>query len=305
MPAAAQSLALRHAKHDTPGQQIRMGESVHVDVDLALVNVTVTDPHNRPVTGLEPDNFRIFEDNVEQEVVNFSSEDVPVSIGVIFDLSGSMANKLSCAKEAAAQFLKTANPQDEGFLVGFGTHAELFSPFTDSVEELRNRLPMVRAGGSTALLDGIYLGISEMRSARNAKHALLIISDGGENHSRYSEDDLKRLLRESDTQVYAIGVFGPSAYHRRTLTELNGPLLLAELTELTGGRALAVRNPNELSEIAKKIGTELHNQYILGYRPSSKTRDARWRKITVKLRPSNGLPHLSVHAKRGYYARVL
>jgi Ca-activated chloride channel family protein len=272
---------------------------------LALVNVSVTDAHDRPVTFLEHDSFRIFEDNIEQEVVNFSSEDVPVSIGVIFDLSGSMANNLSYAKEAAVQFFKTANSQDEGFLIGFGEHAELFSPFTSNVEELQNRLLMVRAGGSTALLDGIYLGISEMRSARNAKHALLIISDGGENHSRYSEHDLKRLLREADTQVYAIGIFEPSAYHRRTLTELNGPLLLAELTELTGGRAFTVRNPNELSGIATKIGTELHSQYILGYHPSNKTRDARWRKVTVKLRSSNGLPHLSVRAKRGYYAPVL
>jgi len=303
--AWAQSRVLRHGKHDTPGQPVRPGESVHVDVNLAIVNVTVTDPHNRPITGLEPDNFRIFEDNIEQEVVNFSSEDVPVSVGIIFDLSGSMANKLNCAKEAAAQFFKTANSQDEGFLIGFGTHAELFSPFTNNIEELQNRLVLAPAGGSTALLDGIYLGISEMRSARNAKHAVLIISDGGENHSRYSEDDLKRLLREADTQVYAIGIFEPSAYHRRTLTELNGPLLLAELTELTGGRAFTVRNPNELSQIATKIGTELHTQYILGYHPSNKTRDARWRKITIKLRSPNGLSHLSVHAKRGYYAPVL
>ena|SRR6267378_223001 len=303
--AWAQSRVLRHEEHDTPGQTVRLGESVHLDVNLALVNVTVTDPHDRPITGLEPGNFRVFEDNIEQEVVNFSSEDVPVSIGVIFDLSGSMANKLSWAKEAAAQFLKTANLQDEGFLVGFGTYAELFSPFTNNIEELQNRLLMAPAGGSTALLDGIYLGISEMRSARNAKHALLIISDGGDNHSRYSERDLKRLLREADTQVYAIGIFEPSSYHHRTLTELNGPLLLAELTELTGGRVFTVRNPNELSQIATKIGTELHSQYILGYEPSNKTRDAHWRKITIKLGSPNGLPHLSVHAKRGYYAPAL
>ncbi len=303
--AWAQSQALRHEKDDTPGQRIRLGESVHVDVDLALVHVTVTDPHGHPITGLEPDNFRIFEDNIEQEVVNFSSEDVPVSLGVIFDLSGSMAKNLRYAKEAAAHFFKTANSQDEGFLIGFGTHAELFSPFTSNIEDLQNRLAMTPAGGSTALLDGVYLGISEMRSARNAKHAILIISDGGENHSRYSEDDLKRLLREADTQLYAIGIFESSAYRHRTLTELNGPLLLTELTELTGGRAFTVRNPNELSQIATKIGTELHGQYILGYHPSNKMHDARWRKITVKLRSPDGLPRLSVHAKRGYYAPAL
>jgi len=270
---------------------------------LALVNVSVTDAHDRPVTFLERDSFRIFEDNIEQEVVNFSSEDVPVSIGVIFDLSGSMAKNLSYAKEAAVQFFKTANSQDEGFLIGFGTHAELFSPFTSNIEELQNRLAMAPAGGSTALLDGLYLGISEMRDARNAKRALLIISDGGDNHSRYSEDDIKRLVREADIQLYAIGIF-ESGYHRRTLTELNGPLLLTELTELTGGRVFTVRNPKELSEIATKIGTELHSQYILGYQPSNKTRDARWRKIAVKVRSRNDLQHLSVHAKRGYYAHT-
>jgi Ca-activated chloride channel family protein len=255
------------------------------------------------VTFLERDSFRIFEDNIEQEVVNFSSEDVPVSIGVIFDLSGSMANKFSYAKKAAVQFFKTANPDDEGFLIGFSGHADLLSPFTNNIEELQNRLLTVSPSGSTALLDGLYLGISEMRDARNAKRALLIISDGGDNHSRYSEDDIKRLVREADIQLYAIGIF-ESGYHRRTLTELNGPLLLSELTELTGGRVFTVRNPNELSEIATKIGTELHSQFILGYQPSNKTRDARWRKITVKVRSRNGLQHLRVHAKKGYYAHT-
>ncbi len=301
--ASAQSPVLDDRRHDTPGRQFRPGGSVHVDVDLALVNVSVTDAHDRPVTFLERDSFRIFEDNIEQEVVNFSSEDVPVSIGVIFDLSGSMAKNLSYAKEAAVQFFKTANSQDEGFLVGFGTRAELFSPFTSNIEELQNRLAMTPAGGSTALFDGLYLGISEMKDARNAKRALLIISDGGDNHSRYSEDDIKRLVREADIQIYAIGIF-ESAYHRPTLTELNGPLLLNELTQLTGGRVFTVRNPKELSEIATKIGTELHSQYILGYQPSNKTRDARWRKIAVKVRSRNDLQHLSVHAKKGYFAHT-
>jgi Ca-activated chloride channel homolog len=299
--ACAQSPLVSDRKHDTPGQKIGPGGSVHVDVDLALVNVSVTDTHDRPVRSLEPKSFRIFEDNIEQEVVNFSSEDVPLSVGVIFDLSGSMANKFSYAKEAAVQFFKTANPDDEGFLIGFSGHADLLSSFTNNIEELQNRLLTLSPGGSTALLDGLYLGIAEMRNARNAKRALLIISDGGDNHSRYSEEDIKRLVKEADMQIYAIGIF-ESAYHRRTLTESNGPLLLAELTELTGGRAFTVRNPNELSEIATKIGAELHSQYILGYEPSNKTRDARWRKITVKMSPPNGLQHLSIHAKKGYYA---
>jgi Ca-activated chloride channel family protein len=305
VPAFAQSLVSGDVKHDSPGREIKRGESVHVDVDLALINVTVTDPHNRPIIGLEPDNFRIFEDNIEQEVVNFSSEDVPVSIGVIFDVSGSMANKLGGAKEAAVQFFNTINSQDEVFLIGLGAHAELLNPFTNNVAELQNRLLTIPARGSTALLDGIYMGISEMRNARNGKRAILIISDGGDNHSRYSEGDLKRLEREADTQLYAIGIFDPSGYHRRTLEEFNGPLLLSELTDMTGGRAFTVRNSNEASEIAAKIGTELHSQYILGYRPNNKAHDARWRKITIKVRPPNGLPRLNVHAKKGYYAPTL
>ena len=303
--AVAQSIVPDNLKHDTPGQVIKQGQSFHIDVELALVNVTVTDPYNRLVTGLEPGNFRIFENNVEQEIQYFSSDDVPVSIGVIFDLSGSMANKVGKAKEAALQFFKTANPQDEFFLVSFNERAELMSTFTNSVEDLQNHLLTSSAKGSTALLDAIYLGLSEMRTARNAKRALLIISDGGDNHSRYRENDIKRLVREADTQLYAVGVFDPLEYRSRTPEELNGPSLLSEVTELTGGRAFDVENVNELPDIATKIGAELRNQYILGYRPSNKSHDARWRKIKIKLRAPKGLPPLSVYAKTGYYAPSL
>jgi len=303
--AVAQALDPDDVKHDTPGQVIKQGQSVHIDVDLALVNVTVTDPYNRLVTGLEPDNFRVFENNVEQEIQYFSSEDVPISIGVIFDLSGSMANKVGKAKEAAWQFFKTANPQDEFFLVSFNDRAEVVSTFTSSVEDLQSRILSASAKGRTALLDGIYLGLNEMRTARNAKRALLIISDGGDNNSRYSERDIKRLVREADTQLYSIGIFDPFEYRSRTTEELNGPSLLTEVTELTGGRAFTVENVNALPDIATKIGSELRNQYILGYRPSHKSHDARWRKIKVKMRAPKGLPPLSIYAKTGYYAPSL
>ena len=303
--AAAQSIVRDEVKHDTPGQIIKYGQSLRVDVDLALVNVTVTDPNDRLVTGLEPDNFRIFENNVEQEIQYFSSEDVPISIGVIFDLSGSMRNKVAKSKEAVFQFLKTANPQDEFFLVGFNERAELVSSFTNSVEDLQSRILLASAKGSTALLDAIYLGLTEMKKARNGKRALLIISDGGDNHSRYNQNDIKRLVREADTQLYSVGIFDPLSYRARTPEELNGPSLLSEVTELTGGRAFDVENVTDLPDIAAKIGAELRNQYILGYRPSNKSHDARWRKIKVKLRAPKGLPPLSVYAKTGYYAPSL
>ena len=289
-------------KKDTSGFVVRPLTGLHMDVDLALINVTVTDPYNRLVTGLDPDNFRVYEDNIEQEVVTFSSEDVPISIGVIFDFSGSMANKIGKAREAALQFFKTANPQDEFFLVSFNERAELTSAFTNSIEDIQSRMMMTAPKGRTALLDAIYLGLSQMRGAKNGKRALLILSDGGDNHSRYNESDIKRLVKEADTQLYAIGIFDPLGYRNRTPEELNGPSLLGEVTELTGGRVFAVENLNELPDIASKIGMELRNQYVLGYRPSNKTHDARWRKIKIKLRAPKGLPPLNVYSKTGYYA---
>jgi Ca-activated chloride channel homolog len=287
---------------NTAGLRIKPAAGLHLDVDMALVNVTVTDPYNRLVTGLDPDNFRVFEDNVEQEVVTFSSEDVPISIGVIFDFSGSMANKIGKAREAAIEFFKTANPQDEFFLVSFNERAELTSAFTNSIEDLQSRMMLTAPKGRTALLDAIYLGLSQMRGARNGKRALLILSDGGDNHSRYNESDIKRLVKEADTQLYAIGIFDPLGYRNRTPEELNGPSLLSEVTEMTGGRVFAVENLNDLPDIASKIGMELRNQYVLGYRPSNKAHDARWRKIKIKLRAPKGLPPLNVYSKTGYYA---
>ena len=298
----APPVKLVDAKHDTPPVKIVPGKVIRSDVDLALVNVTVTDPFNRLVTGLDQDNFRVFEDNTEQEIVTFSSEDVPISIGVIFDFSGSMANKVDKAREAALEFFKTANPQDEFFLVSFNERAELTSAFTNSVEDLQSRMMLTAPKGRTALLDAIYLGLSQMRGAHNAKRALLILSDGGDNHSRYNENDIKRLVKEADTQLYAIGLYDPLGYRNRTTEELNGPSLLADITELTGGRVFAVEHLNDLPDVASKIGMELRNQYVLGYKPSNHAHDARWRKIKVKLRAPKGLPPLTAYSKTGYYA---
>jgi Ca-activated chloride channel family protein len=289
-------------RKDSAGRPIKPGRLIQLDVDLALLNVTVTDPYNRLVTGLEPDNFRVYEDNIEQEVVTFSAEDVPISIGVIFDFSGSMSNKVGKAREAAVQFFKTANPQDEFFLVSFNERAELSSSFTNSVEDLQSRMMLTAPRGRTALLDALYLGLSQMRGAHNAKRALLILSDGGDNHSRYNESDIKRLVKEADTQLYAIGIFDPIGSRNRSPEELNGPSLLSEVTEMTGGRVFNVEKLEELPDIASKIGMELRNQYVLGYRPSNKAHDARWRKVKIKLRAPKGLPPLSVYSKTGYYA---
>ena len=302
MSVWAQSGAPLTARNSSLSQDIDPSQSIHVDVDLTLVNVSVTDPYDRSVTGLEKDNFRVFEDNIEQEVLNLSSEDVPISMGIILDLSGSMADKVGRAKESAFEFLKTANPLDEAFLVTFSDRAELLAPFTSSVEGLTARLLSASARGRTALLDATYLGLNEMRKARNSKRALLIISDGGDNNSRYNENDIKRLVREADTQIYSIGIFDPIEYRSRTEEELYGPTLLSEITDLTGGRAFNVGNPNELPDIVTKIGVELRNQYTLAYHSSNRTHDGGWRKIKIKLRAPKGLPPLTVYAKKGYRA---
>lgn len=300
--ASAQSPGQANKAPAAPDKTRPGDKRIRVDVDLVLVNTTVTDPYQRLVTGLERENFRVFEDNQEQEVVHFSSEDVPISIGVVLDLSGSMSNKVDKARLAALQFFKTANPQDEFFLVSFNDRAQLMSRFTTSVEELQNRMMYAGAKGRTALLDAVYLGLSQMKGARNTKRALLIISDGGDNHSRYSERDIKNFVREADVQLYAVGIYDPLGFRNRTSEELNGPTMLAEITDMTGGRAFPVENLNDLPDIAAKIGMELRNQYVLGYKPGNMERDGKWRKIKVRLKPPKGLPPLNVYSRAGYYA---
>jgi Ca-activated chloride channel family protein len=275
-------------------------KALKTETDLTLINVSVTDPMDRIVTGLEQENFRIFEDGVEQEVVNFSSQDVPVSIGVIFDMSGSMGDKIQKSRLAAGQFFRTSNPQDEFFLVDFNDRAQLISPFTASVDDLQNRLMFTNAHGLTALLDGIYLGLSQMKGAHNTKKALLIISDGGDNHSRYSEVDVRKYSQEADVQIYAIGLFEPGG--GPTPEERGGPELLNNLTEMSGGREFTVRNLSELPDIATKISMELRNQYVIGYKSGNRNHDGKWRKVKVKLVPPKGLPPLNVFNKSGYFA---
>jgi Ca-activated chloride channel family protein len=288
-PAATGAAAAR-AK---PGAMIRM------NVDMVLVPVTVTDPMNRLVTGLERDDFQVYENNGQQAIRTFASEDAPVSIGIIFDLSGSMTSKLIRARESILQFIKTANPEDEFFVIGFNDRPELIEDFTSSVEDIQARLATVRSGHRTALLDAIYYGVQKMKDARHDRKALLVVSDGGDNRSRYTEGEVRSQVRESDVEIYSIGIFDPYA---ATPEERTGPLLLNELCEETGGRMFRVDDLSEMSDIAEKISTELRNQYVIGYTPKELHRDGKWRKVKVKLNPPQGLPPLTVHARTGYYA---
>lgn len=275
---------------------------IRVDTTLVLIPVGVTEPNGRFVTGLEKENFKVYEDKVEQEVSQFSSDDSPLSVGIVFDTSGSMGNKLAKSRQAVAQFMKTANPEDEFFLVQFNDRPELVVPFTPDPEDIQSRLAFTQSKGRTALLDGVYMAMNQMKRARNGRKAILIISDGGDNSSRYTESEVRNAVKEADVQIYAIGIFEPYASRGRTPEELNGPTLLGEIAEQTGGRHFPVENLAELPDVAAKIGLELRNEYVLGYSPKNVTRDGKYRRVQVKLVKTTGLPPLKAMFRTGYYA---
>jgi Ca-activated chloride channel family protein len=274
--------------------------NIRVDTTLILVPVTVNDPLNRPVSGLEKENFRVFEDKVPQPITQFAMDDEPVAVGLVFDTSGSMADKLSRSRTAASQFFRISNPEDEFFLVEFDDAPRLRVPLTSDTGTIENQLTFSRSHGSTALLDAIYLALHEMKRSKKNKKALLIISDGGDNHSRYSPKEVTNLIRESDVLIYSIGVFGGGF---GAAEEVGGPDLLRKLSEQTGGR-LFEANPVELPDIARKIGIELRNRYILGYSPQSQIRDGKYHRITVQVVAPRGLPKLSAHWRLGYNAPI-
>jgi len=280
----------------------RITPNLRIDTNLVLIPVTVTTPLNQFVTQMEKEHFRLIEDKQEQEITYFASFDAPLSIGLVFDASGSMGSKLTKSRQAAAEFFKTANPEDEFFLVQFNDRPQLVVPFTRNTDEIMSRLTFTQAKGRTALLDGIYQALQTLRKGKNPRKALLIISDGGDNSSRYTESEVRNLLKEADAQMYAIGIFEPIGNRGRTAEELSGPGLLSELAEMTGGRHLPVDNINDLPDIAAKIGIELRNQYVLGYVSKNQQRDGKYRKVTVKLNQPRGLPPLRALHRQGYYA---
>ena len=275
---------------------------IRVDTTEIRIPVTVTDQKDgKYVTGMAAEFFEVYEDKVKQEILSFTSEDVPLSVGVVFDASGSMGAKLSKSRQAVSWFLRRANELDEFFLVQFNDRPVLTVPFTIDDAEILNRLSFVQSKGSTALLDGVYMAMNHMKNARNARKAILIISDGGDNSSRYSEGEVKNAVREADVQIYAIGIFEPQG-GASTPEELRGPGLLNQITEQTGGRYFPVGNLAELPDVAGKIGYELRNEYVLGYRSTNLTRDGKYRKVEVKLVNVSKLGKFKVRFRGGYYA---
>jgi VWFA-related protein len=255
--------------------------NIRVDANLVLIPVSVTDSKNHAVTGLGRESFRIFDGRVEQPVVHFAREDSPLSVGIVFDSSGSMRNKLAQSRAAVARFLAMANPEDEFFLINFDSTARLAVPFTRDTGGIQEKLLFTASEGRTALLDAVCLAMDYMKRAHNPRKALVIISDGGDNNSRYSEAEIRSRVQESDLWVYAIGIYNGGAI---MLPEgEHGADLMAKLAEASGARHFALTDASGLSEAAANIAFDLHNQYVIGYRPSAPVGSGKYHRVQVKV----------------------
>ena len=285
------SLAIARNRVSVPRPDFR------IESDLVLIPVRVTDSRSHAVTGLGRDSFRLFEDNQEQRISQFAYEDAAISVGILFDTSGSMMDKLPQCREAVRQFLRFANEDDEFFLVEFNRRAELTVPFTNQTGDIENALLLVNPKGTTAFLDAVGLALNTLKQARHPRRALLILSDGGDNHSRYSRREIVERIRESDVAIYALGLYSLNALI--TQDEIDaGRVLLERLALVSGGRHIAMNGLTDLPVTAARISLELRNQYLLGYRPANSTADGKYHRVRVNVTAGQ---RLTLSYRPGYY----
>jgi Ca-activated chloride channel homolog len=290
-----------NATAGSPDSAFQNTKPLRADVSLVLVPVTVRDAMNRPVVDLKTDNFRVFEENQQQDLRLCWKEDSPISVGVILDFSKSMSNKIEMETAAVREFFNNANSQDDYFVVAVSDRPHVIADSSDSFDELQRRMATTVPDGNTALLDGIYVGLKKMRTARYPRRALLIISDGGDNHSYYNNKKIKRMAEEADVMIYAIGIFDNMPVPVfKTIEEKLGQHLLTEITELTGGFTIAADNREKLPAVAGTISRALREQYILAYRPKNRAHDGKWKKIKVQVMGLERLFPLHVDYKKGY-----
>lgn len=269
----------------------------HVSVDLVLVPVDVNDSMNRPVLSLKKEDFTLFDEGKQQPISYFSHEDAPTSVAILFDVSKSMTDKIESERAALVEFFKNANPGDEYFGVAFSNRPRVLTDPEQSIEEIEQKLTAVTPGGATAMLDAVYLAISELRRAHYERKAIVIISDGGDNASRYTLKQIKTLVEESDVQIYAVGLF--ETFFFNTFEEKMGKRWLSEITDATGGRTITVEDRSRLAEATAEISRAIRSQYVLGYR-APQGASSRWRKIKVKVLASAYHYPLKAHYKTGY-----
>jgi Ca-activated chloride channel homolog len=261
-------------------------DRIRLETKLVSTVVTVSDPHGRFVTGLEKENFEIYDDNVKQDIAIFSDEDAPITLGIVYDVSGSMGGLTNMSFQALRRFFHNSHEDDEYFIIAFNKKPQLVQDFTTSPDEILNRTIFIEAKGNTALYDAVYLATEKVKQGRHAKKALLIISDGHENNSRYSGKELGTLLKESDVHIYAIGM-GNNAVARQVL-------------ELSGGRVYGWFGVGEVGDIYVRMALLLRHQYVIGFYPTDTTSGTRWHQVKVKVVAPKGLGRLSLSYKKGY-----
>lgn len=288
------------ALNTSPADRHSRLDSIRVSVDLVLVPVTVTDDLNHPQTNLARENFAVYEGGQPQQIRYFSAEDSPISIGLLLDVSASMQDRIDTERAAVEQFFKNANPEDDYFVITFNNQARVLSDVTRSTSGIETELGLVRPNGSTALLDAVYLGVSKLRHAQYRRRALVIISDGGDNASRYNLRQVKSIVAESDVMVYAIGIFGTGPF--KTFEEAMGKRWLSAMTDITGGRTTTVENLTRLPEECALLSRELRTQYVLGYHPSEISADGKWHKIKVVVTNPSEAQQFRSFYRKGYYA---
>lgn len=268
---------------------------LRIETKEVLIPVAVNDEWGRPVAGLEAEHFRIFDNKEPQIITSFLMDESPVALGLVFDTSGSMGSVLPQARRAASLFLATANPGDQFLMVEFDSRPQVTVPLTEDLAHLRYELTFTRSRGSTALIDAVYMAMNEIKKSDRSRKALIVVSDGGDNNSRYTLGELRNLLQESQVLIYSVGVFGDSAFQ-----DPGGPGLLRRIAEETGGRLFTAGGG--LVDIADKISIDLRNRYVIGYRPTNAARDGKYHRVEVELKPPRGLPKLRAYWRRGYYA---
>jgi Ca-activated chloride channel family protein len=274
---------------------------VVIKTDLVTLTLTVTDLYGRYVSGLSKKAFTIYDNNREQEISYFSDSDSPVSVGILFDVSGSMSGeKIGKARTALQRFISSSHPMDEYFLIAFNSRAQLLLDRTRDGEAVLQKLTLVQPNKNTALYDAVYLGLERVTRGTHQKKALLIISDGQDNASRYNFGEVRRLMKESDVVTYSVGILGGS--DSTSQFGLQGQAFLDELSSVTGGKSFYPNSAVEMDEIFERIALELRHQYSIGYTPGDFQPDGKWRKVKVKVKPPRGLPRLTVRSREGYYA---
>ncbi|MCP9496047.1 MAG: VWA domain-containing protein [Pyrinomonadaceae bacterium MAG19_C2-C3] len=287
------------APSSAPPQNQNDSSELLLTTDLVTMTVTVTDFYDRYVTGLDKSHFTVLDNKVPQEITFFTDEDAPASVGVIFDVSGSMkGDKVMRAREALSKFVETSHDKDEYFLVGFNTRAHLLLDRTRDADAVLNKLTYIETKGNTALYDAAYLGVEKVTRGAHTKKAILLISDGQDNSSRYTFRELQRLLKESGVLIYSVGITGGG----NDSYGAQGQAILEELSGVSGGKAFFPASGAEMNEIFERIAIELRHQYSIGYRPTNFTPDGKWHNVKIKVQPPRGMPKLSVRAKDGYYA---